>query len=342
MAHPADFRTKLESKVAEQLQAQRVGYLLGAGSAYLDGNGYPLSNQLWGLVRDRIGDSGKRAEIQAKLDSGAKGLEDALDQLDDGSPSGGPHRQIVIDAIADYFQSLYPPLTIHIEFVKRLHQKDSPFLKLFTLNYDPLIERAAEQAKIRLYDGFAGHERAYFDPTVFDERIFRVRGTHRDRQVDETSKPIHLIKLHGSLGCYECPTNGTRRCAFSSEVPSLTKRLMIPPQVRKANETMSPPYSILWSAFRGSMGQDAFPLNRLACLGYGFLDEHVNAVIEGALARSDFTVLIFSKLLSDESWARWSTRKNVVIVTEARCSLKGETGPGHVDLWRFERLAKEV
>jgi hypothetical protein len=342
MGVPADFTARLQVKVAEQLNGQRVGYLLGAGSAYLEGSGYPIASQLWGLIKNRIGDSGRRDEIQAKLDAGASGLEEALDQLDDGSLSGGPHRHLVVDAIAKHFESLNPDLTTHIEFVTRLHRKGSPFLKLFTLNYDPLIERAAERARIRLHDGFAGHEHAYFESAVFDERIFRVRGSYRGRQVDEAAKPIHLVKLHGSLGWYECPTNGARRCAFSSSVPGSTKRLMIPPQLRKANETMTPPYSILWSAFRGSMGQDAVPLHRLACFGYGFLDEHVNAVIEGALGQSNFSLLIFSKLLSDKSWARWSVKTNTTIVTENRCSLKGEVGPGHVDLWRFERLAKEV
>ena len=117
---------------------------------------------------------------------------------------------------------------------------------------------------------------------------------------------------------------------------------MIPPQRRKASDTMTPPYSTLWSSFRGSLGQDSVPLNRLACFGYGFLDEHVNAVIEGALARSDLSVLIFTKALTDSAWKRWSAKTNTVVVTESRCSIKGEIGPGHVDLWNFETLAYKV
>ena len=105
---------------------------------------------------------------------------------------------------------------------------------------------------------------------------------------------------------------------------------------------MTLPYSALWSLFRGALGQDSRPINRLVCLGYGFADEHVNAVIEGALARTDFTLLILTKTLSEEAWSRWSVKGNAVIVTESRCALKGEIGTGHVDLWRFERMAKEV
>lgn len=342
MTEISDFISKLEAKVAEQLRAQRVGYLLGAGSSYLDGDGYPLASQIWTRIKDQITDTTKRDEIQEKLDSGAQGIEHALDLLDSSQASEGLHRHLVTAAIAELFEPLNPPLDLHVSFVTRLNHKADPSIKIFSLNYDPLIERAAERAKVRLCDGFSGHENAYFYPSMFEERIGRIRGTYKGRQFEETTKPIHLLKLHGSLGWYECNTLGVRRCAFSSPIPASTKRLMIPPQRRKANETMLPPYSALWSEFRGSLGQNVVPINRLACFGYGFLDEHVNAVIDGALARNDFTLLIFAKELTEVAWARWSPKNNVVVVTETRCAIKGETGPGHSDLWSFARLSKEV
>lgn len=337
-----DFIEKIEIKIAEQLKAQRVGYLLGAGSSYLNGAGYPLAFELWDKIRDRITDSARRDEIQAKLDAGANGIEHALDLLDDGLPQEGPHRHLVTAAIAELFHPLTPSLDFHIEFVHRLGQRPDPGVKVFSLNYDPLIERAAEKARVRICDGFSGHEHAFFDPAVFEERIGRIRGSHKGRQFEETARPIRLFKLHGSLGWYESSSNDVRRCAFDIGIPSATKRLMIPPQRRKATDTLSPPYATLWSAFRGALGQDAIPINRLVCLGYGFADEHVNAVIESSLARTDFTVLILTKELSETAWKRWCNKSNVVIVTESRCALKGELGSGHRDLWDFERIAKEV
>ena len=196
--------------------------------------------------------------------------------------------------------------------------------------------------RVRIVDGFLGAEDCYFDASVFEERIGLIRGTHKGRQFDETVKPIHILKLHGSLGWYECPTNGVRRGSFGTNPPPSTKRLMVPPQRRKATDTMVPPYSSLWSTFRGCLGHNAAPINRLTCIGYGFADEHVNTVIEAALARTDFTVLIFTKILSDPAWNRWSAKANAIVVTETRSSLKGRLGPGHPDLWSFERIAKEV
>jgi hypothetical protein len=342
MSPTPDFISCLEAKVAEQLRAQRVGYLLGAGSSYLDNAGYPLAFELWNLIRDRITDVQKRNEIQEKLDSGAAGIEQALDLLDDGGAVDTPYRHLVTAAIADLFLPMSPSLDVHIEFVRRLSRRGDPCVKVFSLNYDPLLERAAETAKVRVVDGFLGVEHAYFDSAVFEERIGRIRGTHKGRQFEETAKPIHLFKLHGSIGWYECPQRGVRRCTYGTPVPQGTKRLMVPPQRRKATDTMLPPYSALWSAFRGCLSHNANPVNRLACFGYGFNDEHVNAVIEAALARTDFTLLIFTRALSDTGWNRWSVKGNSIVVTEARCSLKGMVGPGHANLWRFERVCKEV
>lgn len=342
MITTSDFTKELEEKVKEQLHSQRVGYLLGAGSSYLNGNGYPLAFELWDLIKSAIPDVAKRNDIQTKLDSGAKGIEQALDLLDDGGANDTPYRHQVITAIADLFMTKNPPLGMHSEFLSRIVQHANPNVKIFSLNYDPFIERVAANARIRLIDGFLGAEPSYFDASVFEERIGIIRGTHKGRQFDETVKPIHLLKLYGSLGWYECPTHGVRRCSFDKSPPPSAKRLMVPPQRRKANDTMLQPYAALWSAFRGCLGQDATPINRLVCIGYGLADEHVNAVIEGALARTDFTLLVFTKDVTPTTWARWSPKPNVILVTENQCSLKGRIGPGHLGLWSFEQLAKEV
>lgn len=342
MAAASAFTTELEAKVVKQFKSQRVGYLLGAGSSYLNGDGYPLAFQLWDLIRPTITDVEKRDAIQAKLDGGANGIEHALDLLDDGGAHDTPYRHLVTAALAELFMTKTPPLDLHGEFVRRIAKQADPSVKVFSLNYDPLIERAAAQVRVRVVDGYLGVEPSYFDPAVFEERIGRIRGTHKGKQFDETVKPIHLLKLHGSLGWYESPTNGVRRYGFGEGPQGGTKRLMVPPQRRKAADTMNPPYSALWSTFRGCLGHNAAPINRLVCIGYGFADEHVNAVIEAALARTDFTLLIFTKALSVTAWTRWSTKTNVIVTTEAQCSLKGKTGPGHTDLWSFERLAKEI
>jgi hypothetical protein len=87
-----DFINALETKVREQLSAQRVGYFLRAGSSYHDGTGYPLALEFWDRIKNLITDTTRRKELQDKLDKGATGIEHALDLLDDGSPVERSHR----------------------------------------------------------------------------------------------------------------------------------------------------------------------------------------------------------------------------------------------------------
>jgi len=78
------------------------------------------------------------------------------------------------------------------------------------------------------------------------------------------------------------------------------------------------------------------------CVGYGLRDEHLNAVIENALGRNNFTMLAFAHTLTDQAFNRWSTKRNVIIVTEARCSFYGDIGPGHRALWDFAALTQQI
>jgi hypothetical protein len=336
-----DFLNHLEKKIKQQLASQRVGYLLGAGSSYLNGQGYPLATELWDLISEHV-PTDERADIQKKLNGGAIGLEQALDLLDNGGVNETPHRHSVTKAIAEYFRTLNPKLEIHSEFLSRLSKRTEPMVPIFSLNYDPLIERAAESKKINLIDGFQGYEYAYFAPNIFQKRIGSVQKGYRGPQLRLDTGIIHLFKLHGSIGWYERSPNDIRRGGFGSEIPSGTRRLMIPPQYRKATDTMTLPYSSLWSEFRGMLRQGPFLINRLVSIGYGMSDEHVNPVLENGLARTDFTLMIFALELENEVFQRWSSKKNTIIVTKSRCFFDGETGPGHPDLWDFEKLSQEV
>lgn len=112
--------------------------------------------------------------------------------------------------------------------------------------------------------------------------------------------------------------------------------------ILKPRRYMTQPYQALGSAFRGALGQDHNPLHRLACIVYGFRDEPVNTLIENALTRTDFTVLIFAKVLSDEAWNRRNTKNNVIVVTENRCAIKGEVGAVIPDLWKCEYIMQRI
>lgn len=169
MSEDPDFINKLEAKFSTQLRSQRVGFLLGAGSSYLDGDGYPLAFQLWDSIKNLISSDETRNAIQQKLDNGAEGIEQALDLLDDGGAEDTPYRHEVTKVIAEHFASIEAPLTLHRRFVSCIATRNDPSVKIFSLNYDPLIERAAELEHVRITDGFIGHENAFFNRAVFEE-----------------------------------------------------------------------------------------------------------------------------------------------------------------------------
>ncbi|MFC1705903.1 SIR2 family protein [Planctomycetota bacterium] len=341
MSSTSDFHRRLERKVRQQLSGQKVGYLLGAGSSYLAGAGYPLASHLWPAIRKSM-DAALCREIQERLDEGADGLENALDLLDPGRVDELPHRHAVTSAIAALFEQLEPPSDNHAAFLQRLSRRTDFSVPVFCLNYDPLLERASEQARVRLVDGYAGFENAYFAPEIFQFKMgAELRGS-RYRQGGWVRGIVHLYKLHGSLGWFCSQDKGAIRRPFRGNAPPNSIRLMVPPQHRKAADTTAPPYSDLWSEFRRLVRHGPFPLNRLASIGYGMRDEHVNAVLENGLARHNFTLMIFTRSLTDAAFERWSARPQVIVVTRRRCSMYEEVGEGHPDLWSFERLSHEV
>jgi hypothetical protein len=335
------FIRNLELKVQQQLASQNVGYLLGAGASYLDGRGYPLAGQLWGQIADKV-PKPERDEIQSKLDSGADGIENALDLIDDGAPVEKPHRRLVTDAIAELFLPISPPIDTYQKFVQRLASRNELSVPVFSLNYDGLVELAADAAKIRVVDGFAGLENRFFEPQLFQERFALTHRGPRKPQADWRKGIIHLYKLHGSLGWYQLGPNDVRRYHLQAPCPSGALRLMVPPQRRKAIDTTALPYAALWSDLRGMLCHGPQLLNRLVSIGYGLRDEHLNAIIENALARGNFTLLAFSRSFVPEVFTRWSAKKNVILVTNAKCSIYGAEGPGHPDLWSFENLSGRV
>ena len=120
MSESDRFIANLERTVRSQFKSQKVGYLLGAGASYLNGNGYPLSYSIWDFIKDDIPEKEKK-EIQAKLDiDGTEGLEHALDLLDPGGPNPTSHRVLVTTAIANHFSQVDPPFDKHCEFFKRI------------------------------------------------------------------------------------------------------------------------------------------------------------------------------------------------------------------------------
>ena len=336
------FNEKFIAKLKQQVHSKNVGFLLGAGSSYLDGAGYPLAADLWETVKPALNPKDHEL-IQRVLDSGCNGLEEALDQLDDGAEGNSQLRHRVASAVAEQFRNRTPPLDHHQAFVHGLSLRRERRVPVFNLNYDPLVESAADAEGFLVIDGFCGINKTFFHPQSFDYRLGLPDVRRGKPVVDPKRGIINLYKLHGSTAWFLDSDGNARRARPEDTLPAGTRLLMIPPHHRKAQDTGFPPYSTLWSEFRGLLVNDQRRLlSRLICVGYSIRDTHVNPVLNAARARANFTLIVLTKDLRDEEFNHWKNYNNVIIATETRCALYGEEAPGIRDLWSFEWLAKEV
>jgi len=182
-------------------------------------------------------------------------------------------------------------LEAHRRLLKRLLLRPLNLKRasLFTLNYDTLLEKAADAEGIVLVDGFVGAQKRTFRPESYDQDLYFPAETTEGR-VSRLDRVLHLYKLHGSV-------------SWQTEVPALSNpygvsnvqgvasegRALIYPTPMKYGDTLGMPYAELFRRFARLVVR---PQSVLFVVGYGFGDEHVNAIIRQALAVPSFTLVI--------------------------------------------------
>ncbi|MBE0613816.1 MAG: SIR2 family protein [Burkholderiales bacterium] len=181
---------------------------------------------------------------------------------------------------------------------------------LFTLNYDTLIEKAADAEGAVLVDGFVGTLRRIFRPESYNLDFYFPAQTTEGR-VHRFDRALHLYKLHGSITWHRCAADwenpyGLYATFYNEVAPE--DDVQIFPSPLKYGQALGLPYSELFRRFGSAIAQ---PQSVLFAVGYGFGDEHVNAIIRQALAIPSFTLVVVDpapksdfvshlKLLGDE------------------------------------------
>lgn len=163
-------------------------------------------------------------------------------------------------------------------------------VNVFTLNYDTLVEQAADAEGVVLLDGFVGTQHRVFRPESYEQDLYFPAETTEGR-VHRFDRVLHLYKLHGSITWHANePTiynpYGIQSGLFDA---AASKPLLIYPTPAKYGETLGLPYSELFRRFATALAR---PQSVLFAIGYGFGDEHVNAIIRQALAVPSFTLVI--------------------------------------------------
>lgn len=188
-------------------------------------------------------------------------------------------------------------------------------VKLFTINYDTLLEDALSLGCFSYWDGFSGGAVAY-------------RNFHYGENEPKSGYRAHVIKLHGSIDWRLSDDDRVWRVRDGDLYPSKSSRVLIYPQATKYLATQRDPFSAQFDLFRRTLGKGVE--NILAVCGYSCRDEHINQEIELALQRTDnkTTLLVFSNAVSavPEKWRKSHWAKRLYVMSEDGLYI-GDTGP---------------
>src|SRR5690606_5902301 len=165
----------------------------------------------------------------------------------------------------------------HKTFIKKILRRKTtnPRVKIFTLNYDTLIEQAAVALNAVVIDGFSFTHPRTFSGRNFDYDVVQREGSKLSEEDNFIPNVFHLYKLHGSLD-WGKDQDGRVIIKEKEENP-----FIIYPREAKYENSYEQPFFEMFARFQRNLRINDDTL--LICIGYSFRDKHVNAAILEAL-----------------------------------------------------------
>lgn len=278
--------TELRLKLAECFKLGEISFLTGNGSSIYAGSS---DTQKFNLGKYTSKD--KYKDIKPELDHiSDKDMESALNKVnilyeqkkivgdnDKAEKYGDLIAEIKQDLIGNFVNSInYAKLTDHEILFRKLRTFGAlDKVNIFTANYDLAFEYALDQLGIEYSNGFTG----------FITRKFSTRALERYRG-------LILDKVHGSINWITDPDDNTIReiqpqfeCNDKQEIKLKSGRnvehVLIYPTSNKLYQTYSTPYSEL---MRFMLDRFESRSNVIIVVGYKYGDDHINEILEKALA----------------------------------------------------------
>lgn len=197
-----------------------------------------------------------------------------------------------------------------IQRIDRVHS-----VEIFTTNYDTLFERALEQLRVPLYDGFAGAFEPFFYPASL-----------RFSTAAPASDWTRLWKVHGSTTWSSKPSPTAGHVIVRG--PESASGEMILPSTLKYDESRKQPYVAMLDRFRDVL--DKREDGVLVTAGYSFGDQHINDILFDALRhnpRLHLFALTFEELDDSNPLVQLSFAiSNILIYGPRTAIVRGQRG----------------
>ena len=296
------------------IQVRNLSILIGAGASFHLGSP-TIRNVTRDYVRSMMSDADveSRDDVDALLDvliSGRADLEAVLQKLQAalGYVRAFDSNSFTLEARnfdTDILESTYAGLNRalvhacelplpgssteilfpHQEFFRRLlgaRRTELPRLKVFTTNYDLVIEKSLDGLGVQYLDGFRGGILRQLDLSSYNSEIFAIDKSKSGRLVRQ-QELVHLYKIHGSLNWRRNevgPEFGVSGIVQSDMNTSSDSLAVIYPTPAKDADVLGYPYSDLLRIFGTTLSDME---SAVVIAGYGFADDHLNRLLGQAL-----------------------------------------------------------
>ncbi|MFF2678043.1 SIR2 family protein [Arthrobacter koreensis] len=182
------------------------------------------------------------------------------------------------------------PLQAHRTFFSRLlraRRSNLPRPRIFTTNYDLVIERALDELGYPYVDGFSGTVDRRLNLSFYGLDFHRI-DTSTQKVLARAESAVYVHKIHGSLN-WRARTERDRITGVESlevhqvpdDAPVGGDRVLIYPTTAKEGDTLAFPYSDLMRQLGDAVQQDD---TAIISVGYGFADPHINRILLRSLA----------------------------------------------------------
>jgi hypothetical protein len=205
---------------------------------------------------------------------------------------------------ADPDDSLIPERLPHhslARWISRIDRKVA--LELFTTNYDTLIERALEDERVAIFDGFVGSHQPFFSAVSL---------MHADAAPGR--RWTRLWKIHGSVNWRRVSASDRSSERIVRETANGAGELIFP-SMHKYDESRKQPYVAMLEHLGRVLGRREETV--LLTVGYSFGDQHINGVLFDALdarERMHIISLQFEELADEHELIKRARRRHNLLV----------------------------